>query len=216
MGKETGLIFTGESVKAILDGRKSQTRRTRGLDYINENPDIWEPPYFNPCTQLWEFLHKEDKDVLEIKCPYGQVGDRLWVREGYQITDNTADRVRGIYLADNTAFEKYLTSDEWQKFMKRKKPYAKTPGQFMYKSLARIWLEITNIRVEKVQEITAKDCKDEGIQIAKPPSQMQDTAAAVYRLLFHNLWDSLNAKRGYSWKKNPWVWVIEFKRIAND
>jgi len=109
-------------------------------------------------------------------------------------------------LADKTIFEgKRLTDAEWKKFSKRKRKYARTSGRFMYKSLARIFLEITNIRVERVQDISEDDCKSEAIPkaygILKP------------KVGFARIWDEINAKRGYGWDKNPWVWVIEFKRL---
>jgi len=106
-----------------------------------------------------------------------------------------------LYLSDKRKFPfRKITKAEWDKWENRKSQFGKTPGRFMYKSLARIWLEITGVRVERVQEITQSDCISEGICPHLP-------------CYFQKLWDSLNAKRGFGWDKNPWVRVIEFKKI---
>ena len=147
---------------------------------------------------------------VKLKCPFGQIGDRRWVREDYKVEASAPNerRIVGIYLCDNKPFDVVLTEKEWGKFTARKKPYTETSGRFMYKSLARIWLEITNIRVERVQDISEEDAKAEGV------GKFEGNDTYSYAVSFASLWTSINAKRGYGWDKNPWVWVVEFERAC--
>jgi len=162
------------------------------------------------------------------------------VREAHQIQYanvsgicGTPRIISGVYKADTEKFEVQLTEQEWSKFKRRKRKGGNQSARFMYKTLARIWLEITNIRVERVQDIVADEyswdvfhegicqiCEDEGVRydsdpLGEPPQYCGGNGGigcfADYKALFIELWDSLNSKRGYGWDKNPWVWVIEFK-----
>lgn len=209
---EYPIIMTSESVRAILDGRKTQTRRI-----IKPQPEDFKPlgkaGQMIPYRQGKEVPDMPGHHIWEpIKCPYGVVGDRLWVQEGYQITSFNVCKIPhnafvGHYLCDNKKFAKPATLDELKKWGHRKKPHAKTSGRFMYKSLARLWLEITGIRVERVQEISEKDATAEGVMrltTYRTETPMID--------MFRHLWNVLNAKRGFGWDKNPFVWVIEFKK----
>ena len=193
------------------DRLKTQTRRI-----IKPQPEWMKKQPNNLEAAGWKWKTKKvglsawaeiDKFLCELTqyCPYGQVGDRLWVKEGYQIEQYTFRRncVGGKYLADNKEFWTEVYQREYDLIKNRKFPLRATSGRFMYKSLARIFLEITNIRVERVQDINVDDCFAEGV------STQQATHAQPY---FTAIWNSINAKRGYGWDKNPWVWVIEFKR----
>ena len=189
--KEHPIIFNTEMVRAILAGSKTQSRRV-----IKPQP----PPYCDAVKQLengvWNFYKQADPDFhayLKKGCPYGQVGDRLWVRETHYIggreeNDWVAYRADGGY-EDNAV--------RWK------------PSIFMPRWASRITLEITEVRVERVQEITAGDCTNEGI-----PYEGGDYVTMKVFAKFHKLWDSLNAKRGYGWATNPWVWVISFKLMS--
>lgn len=193
MSKERPILFSSDMVRAVLDGRKTQTRRiAKSLNgsYI----------FHDDGTRQWDGKKWRS-------CPYGVVGDRLYVKEGYQIEQYTFRRncVGGKYLADNKKFWTEIYQREYDLIKNRKYPLRATSGRFMYKSLARIWLEITSIRVERVQDIGMRDCIAEGIEpLRKSVEQLRSD--------FWKLWDSLNAKRGYSWDSNCWVWVIEFRR----
>ncbi len=200
--KETGLICTGENVRRILAGIKSQTRRV-----VKPQPEYRE--YLGQ-----DALYDEDYGYVGVKnskifeyCPYGKVGDRLWVRESFQIEDYTFRRncVGGKYLADNKEFWTEVYLREYDLIKNRKFPLRATSGRFMYKSLARIWLEITGVRVERAQDISESDAVAEGIDKDLLPCSPYE--------LFANLWDSINAKRGYGWDTNCWVWIIEFRQL---
>ncbi len=188
---EHPILFNTKMVRAILDGRKTQTRRVAKID--ERDYDTWG---------------KEAMDaVIRHHCPYGQVGDRLYVKEPFKINRRGRDWncVIGEYTRDGIQFTKHLQIPETDKFLKWKEPYKGKSSLFMFKSLARIHLEITAIRVERVQDITYLDAKAEGIKY--------DRGNEDPRWVFERLWDSINKNRGYGWNVNPWVWVVEFKKI---
>ncbi|MHC4121982.1 MAG: hypothetical protein ACYSSI_00280 [Planctomycetota bacterium] len=221
--KERSIIFSTEMVRAILDGKKTQTRRVIKPQPVTKDEKYQDPPeIISDGTLYYSSLY------LNIKCPYGKVGDRLWVREtfqpilakGIEIYDyekydyKTGKGYEINYVATNGAIE-WIDGDDniSQKCF---------PSIHMPKWATRIWLEITNIRVERVQDISEEDAKAEGVEPEKV--RCRDLAGIVYggnqwrdfwlyKAGFKTLWDSLNAKRGYSWESNPWVWVIEFKVI---
>ena len=123
----------------------------------------------------------------EFKCPYGQAGDHLWVRETFWKHETGAI----FYKADNDNIR------NGEKFK---------PSIFMPRSASRITLEITNIRVERLQEISNEDSLSEGIAIPDEPVHFAP------REYFKILWNNINSKK-YPWSSNPWVWVIEFKKV---
>jgi len=197
--KERGIIFSGPMVKAILGGQKTQTRRTRGLNRINENPDDWTLLSFDKVTGIAHFQWH-----VSIKFPCGVVGDRLYMRETYC---TTGVGVGGI---------SYKASGHWKDERHKWKS-----GRFMPKILARPErFEITDIRVERVQDISEEDAIAEGI-LANYPDRIckwryitrKDAGCDNPISPFRELWDSINAKRGYGWQNNPWVWVIAFRKL---
>jgi hypothetical protein len=189
--KERPILFNGDMVRAILDGRKTQTRRLVG----HSTADM--------LRLREEYPHKD----YNIGCPLGQVGDRLWVREtfmdltGTGIESRTGKRDGYAYRAD-TSPGSY--SDETRKEHKLKW----TPSIHMPRTACRIVLEITGVRVERLQDITEEDAKAEG---AAPSTHAITPQEAVYRVGFLNLWCSLYGEK--SWQANPWCWVIEFKLV---
>lgn len=214
--KERPILFSGPMVRAILEGRKTQTRR------------VMKPqPFYNDYTKDWfTFLGKHKTyfawgenqeppivDMIEYN-PYGEPacchleGDRLWVRETW-----LEDRISGLptdqhgqphYKANG--YTNQIIVDSWNGQWK--------PSIFMPRWASRITLEITDIRVERVQQISEQDIEAEGTPV-NPMGQLS------YRHDYHQrlkdwqyLWDKINGtKPGYDWQSNPFVWVIEFKRI---
>jgi hypothetical protein len=169
-------------VRAILDGRKTQTRRV-----IKPQPGD---------------IHR---DLLRINyhCPYGQPGDHLWVRETWSpwADEATKQAARGkdpvLYRAD---YRKGCSALEIGG------DYNWKSSIYMPRWASRITLEIIGVHVERIQDISVNDCMAEGIPINISGMNI------VY--FFRDLWDSINKKRGYGWDTNPYVWVIEFKRIS--
>ncbi len=198
--KEHPIIFTTESVKAILDGRKTMTRR------VIKNPR--RTPASNPISSLSAHsrvysmgdIERELELAKDMKpnftCPYGQAGDRLWVRATW--AKNFKGQMLFKYQKDRLTELLDLPEIDikWK------------PSIHLHKEDAEIWLEITEVRVERVQEISDRDCIAEGC-----PHALITLPTVPMQSWYKHLWDSLNAKRGYSWETNPWVWVISFKRI---
>ena len=205
---EHPIIFSTEMVRAILDGRKTQTRRI-----IKEIPAYYVLGNRPKSYEEHEYAFLDMADPIGTyptytKCPYGQVGDTLWVREALYCDEKGHF---GRYKADNKPVGGELPL-VWCWKTKH------LSGRFMPKIQARIFLEITNIRVERVQDITLEDVIAEGIKDVNKCVYNDDN---VFKCDHHDtvnkfkkLWDSLNAKRGYGWDKNPFVWCIEFKRFT--
>ena len=135
------------------------------------------------------------------KCPYGAPGDELWVRETWGVAvvpdGTTANKIFTVYKADDPKFY----GDRWH------------PSIFMPRNRSRIQLRITNVRVERVRDISVEDAYAEGV---RNPFYGRGTVGgdfSVVNVMFPELWNSINAKSGYSWESNPLVWVIEFERI---
>lgn len=186
-------------VRAILEGRKTQTRR------VVKNPD-----YLGCLTG--DCSHEKQAECnydLADECPYGQPGDRLWVRETF------AD-VRGMGFDEPNGCGRYFMeyayrSDCEPNGLAMAKAYGVKwkPSIHMPRVRSRITLEVTGVRVERLREIGAGDIISEGI--------IQTLGSGVTPFgAFANLWDSINLKRSYGFNSNPWVWVIEFRRISAD
>jgi hypothetical protein len=222
-GSEKAILFSGPMVKAILDGRKSQTRRVlRPQPFLNDSEgEKWwfldrSEDGYGKTNGAW----KDGDSAYWTYCPYGQPGTKLWVRETWAAFDETAirDRERNFvfYRADDE--KKYETDGKWR------------PSIFMPRWASRITLEITKVRVERVQEISEEDAEAEGIRRYRRefgqeggfPEGWEDSRPgyggsvwipSAFKDAYRNLWDAINSKRGCGWDTNPWVWVIEFKRF---
>ncbi len=214
--KERPIIFNGEMVRAILDRRKTQTRRV--IKQVTEpwamNPPLCAVRYGNEWT-LSKCIHTDDIPALFVNCPYGQPGDKLWVRETFQYTHEmnqcSSEDSYAIYRATDPDWE---TMEGWKW----------KPSIHMPRWASRITLEVTGVRVERVQDISKADAVLEGVRPAPDldPVRLREYHTIMnsfgkslghYRYAFYLLWDSINAKRGYGWDENPWVWVIEFNRL---
>lgn len=212
--KERPILFSGEMVKAILNDTKTMTRRVNSIGeyYISDK-----------------------------KCPYGVVGDRLWVRETWGDLDYYQGNVAIHVLKDSNGVEHDIVYSaecqgyfEWTDevgFPEYRKDGTEAsrwrPSIFMPRWASRITLEITDIKVEQLQDITEEDAIAEGIHLCAgideegythgyhwgPVSDTEllfNSATSAYR----KLWDSINGKKpDKAWDDNPWVWVISFKVV---
>lgn len=212
--KEQPLIVTTELISKILDGAKTQTRRV-----IKPQPDK------HTIIYIHDIGAREKR--LALKCPYGQVGDRLWVREKALYWDGGAAGISSVVYTDDPEISQLL-EDNNRLLMARTLSNIEAgenvvgkwvwkPSIHMYREDSRITLEITGIRVERLQEITVDGCVAEGYPLGEIIDSLNlkqlEIAIAMRIGWYRTLWDSLNAKRGYSWESNPWVWVIEFKKV---
>lgn len=196
--KERPIIFSAPMVRAILDGRKTQTRRTVKPQLVGGDTIIqgWSTTGFQVGR-----MRDSENAWRDLRCPYGSVGDQLWVRETFALHDHR-DPPIVYYRADDPT--KYESDGAWK------------PSIHMPRWASRITLEITKISVERLQEISEGDAVAEGAmewwnglttaQQAKIYNGKRGPQAA-----FQMLWDSINGDS--AWEKNPWVWVIEFRRV---
>lgn len=198
--KERPILFSGEMVRAILDGRKTQTRRVMKCPVSCHSKILGQPMEHEPMVS-----HKGDWHKPNEWSPYGIPGDRLWVRETWQALNVHRDIPMKQVTPQPPICCLAFKATEQDRKKERLPVYSGKwrPSIFMPRWASRILLEITNVRVERVQEINEADALAEGVGFWGC-----DTIE-----VFQNLWDSINAKRGYSWESNPWVWVIEFKRV---
>ncbi|MFM4368861.1 hypothetical protein AB8S15_17935 [Klebsiella pneumoniae] len=218
--KERGMIFNGEMVRALLDGRKTQTRRIMAPQPAD---DIERCIFPNPEAIGWKssLRHKHGSTTAHF-CHYGKPGDRIWVRETFQGPLFDYD-LMDSYCKDPTPFEKpefcvykadvvpapefYDADDElhccWR------------PSIHMPRWASRILLEITDVRVERLNSISQEDAQAEGLELTgwRPTYSDPDSGGEVMTPYdnFAQLWESIYGDE--SWQANPWVWVIEFKRV---
>lgn len=192
--EEKPILFSGEMVNAILDGRKTQTRRALKKQPIDILP--------MKVPNMWVTLETRDPNHGKIiGCRYGRTGDRLWVREAWR-----DGRAGIVYKAD--------IPTELQK------DFSWKPSIHMKRAASRIALQIVNLRAERLQAISAADVIAEGIKKSAdgdywlaPLDGVPDYPWLHPVPAYASLWNELNAKRGYGWDVNPWVWVIEFKVV---
>lgn len=221
--KEHPILFNGEMVRAILEGRKTQKRVV-----LKPQP---EPSTAHPaCSPNYSYLGdgfhsivwhtpKADGGVYADrdqsspwKCPL-QAGDLLWVRETWAhvprtaypslgMQDPTDEDMASIYRA---TFDRSPPGTGWK------------PSIHMPRWASRITLKITDVRVEQLNKITDAECRAEGIRkyVVSGPDP-DGRSYQDWRTPFKELWDSANTKPDYRWDSNPWVWVIEFEREEND
>lgn len=191
--KEHPILFSGDMVRAILEGRKTMTRRV-----VKPQPNTirWCPVQSNR-TQGWQ-----DEHGRPYNCPHGVEGDHLWVREMWA-APHGYDHISPRLIPCDVNF--HFSADEERGGLLWR------PSIHMPRWVSRITLEITGVRVERLQDISVSDAFMEGIK-QRPYDDGGD--------FFHSptedfkvLWDNLNAKRGYGWDANPWVWVVAFRRV---
>lgn len=209
--RERPILFNGPMVRALLDGSKTQTRRVVKPQPVTDlrfvgGAFIDQPKIKKSIAVEAPYVHGA--------CPHGQLGDRLYVRETHMDCGPN-----GVwYRADYDGPEPHISVGRW------------TPSIHMPRWASRITLEVTSVRVERLQAMEGQtafesDALKEGIhrihhgdgeysyhvtRTEPHPNNWTDPCDA-----FRDLWDSLNAARGYGWVLNPWVWVIEFKRITS-
>ena len=213
--KERPIIYSTPMVKAILEGRKTQTRRV-----VKPQPNAThdgEPYWFSGGYRAWEY--RSTTDVLRkggnvLPCPYGKPGDRLWVREsGWERPERTAKMMREgadtwprfAYVADSWSEDDHADFKRWG--------FKRRPSIHMPRWACRLVLPLVSVRVERVQSITETDARAEGLRRTEngwtDGATGDDVTSA--RAAFQELWASIYGQE--AWDSNPWVWVAEWKEI---
>lgn len=234
---ERGMIFNGEMVRAILDGRKTQTRREVKLNLdisclattydwatslaANHYQGLTEEQIQQKAESLRGVIHPvilDNGQMVSIICPHGKPLDRIWVRETFCPVDDT--QYGGEKWVDYRATPKFEASHPagWDCAPNDAEALKWRPSIHMPRWASRILLEITDVRVERLNAISEKDATAEGVQPAG--SLLPDYPGtfltpkgdfATAKVAFQRLWESIYGEEG--WKANPWVWVISFERI---
>lgn len=239
--KERGMIFNAEMVRAILDGRKTQTRRimkvqpSEGFAPINMALETdYEAHWYTPgVVDKDGYLQPAKHDVFGVAsdeegyaCPFGAVGDHIWVREAFQgplVSEELLEEYRAYpekfenpeyceYPADGGPRPEYCDLDDNLRHGWR-------PSIHMPRWASRITLEITGVRVERLQNISDEDVDAEGFAGDYPtsalpalfPGEPSDWSHLSMRDCYGVLWKSIYGEE--SWQANPWVWVITFQRV---
>ena len=208
--KERPILFSGPMVRALLAGRKTQTRRVvkgEALRWLDEAG-------FDPTFVA---------DPANLLCPYGVPGDRLWVKETWALHERFTDVARVVYAASQGQSWSEMHRDvpvETAVTRYAPKPFQEglRPSIHMPRWASRLTLEITDVRVERLQDISEADAEAEGIrEPSLPPIHMVsadacgqiDRAKADARFLWQFLWSGINGRD--SWDANPWVWAVSFR-----
>lgn len=212
--KERGILFSGAMVRALLDGTKTQTRRA-----VKNTALAWLESELEPG-----FVADRDNGLG----PYGQPGDRLWVRETFfafgrwETRHNEKKQRDEWYFIDMTAecdcTYQYAADNPDLPLAKGRgvtPGWHTRPALFMPRAVSRILLEIVAVRVERLQEIGEADARAEGVSVEERHTsgycagEFLPPSIRAYR----ELWEQINGAG--SWDANPWVWVVEFKRIGS-
>lgn len=213
MKKLRPILFSIPMVQAILEGRKTQTRR---VVKPQGKAVCFDVVMGTNITDKWpRNLDAEGRWISDMKCTYGKVGDVLWVRESFTKSNNGTV----LFRADATD----ATGQRWYSIEKGdpNKEVKWKPSIHMPFEAARIFLEITDVRVQRLQDITPIDARFEGIEYLERGdlsgwrNYMNEYATYASTMLsFVSLWKSINGED--SWNSNPWVWVVEFKHITKE
>jgi hypothetical protein len=205
--KEQPIIFTGESIPVIFEGRKTQTRRI----VKPQPPKGAYLAHYSTVSPDWTWA-VAPWTTTRRRCPYGRPGDRLWVKEAWLYVGPGS----GSSLPDDEALiklpENQLVSNCWYRATyDGSQSLMWSNSRYMPRWASQIDLEVTGIRAERLQNITEQDIRAEGVE---PPDDLgtQDRARWDAREAFAALWESIHGKG--AWERNPWVWVIEFKQVG--
>ncbi len=206
--RERPILFNDQMARAILEGRKTVTRRA-----------VKDTGFYAIDAAIHgNEVALREREALSTRCPFGQPGDRLWVRETWGLQVRSYGGGAGefiVYRATNPDAI-YCRSSEGREY-----PVKWKPSIHMRRHSSRILLEITAVRVERLQDISEEQAEAEGTQGCVPYCQSpydSDGAPAcdcmnlTYKESFQALWSSINGVA--SWDANPWVWCIEFKRVT--
>jgi hypothetical protein len=210
--KERPILLNGPMVRAILDGSKTQTRRV--AKEFNEMP--------NMDKLLARFPNQEG-------CPYGAPGDRLWVRETCRAECLAGGKCGVRYIADDTFAEPNQNMTQWESWADEEAWHRlhgyrggnglPVPSIHMPRWACRIVLEVVSVRVERLQCITATDAVAEGVNVPRCGCEACSMTSAIcpadqssHIESFAQLWDSIYG----TWDANPWVWVVEFRRVDDN
>ncbi len=220
--KEKPIIFNTQMVSAILNNSKTMTRRVvkkGGVQYCGESGLDKMGKIIDGVLHYTMQTEVDASKEYHEKCPYGKIGDRLWVREtfcyGEIVEVDTSDGYpEDCYISQCPDENEFIPKEYCFRNDIGIEEVIWKPSIHMFRKHSRINLEITDIRVERVQDISHEDAIAEGFPDNIEPNNYGTGSRA--RDWFAKLWDSINAKRGYGWEVNPCVWIITFKVLKRE
>jgi len=227
---EKPILFNTDMVRAILNGRKTQTRRVmpqylcfRPTNFRMSEGVLQAYVSVDEATRIgmafggWHSVVRGAGDGRFVECPYGNPGDRLWVREAFSAwfsgnpwREFPRDKRTARYASNVFYRATHPYPDDDQKWI---------PGIHMPRWASRLSLEIVSVSVERIQGITEEDARQEGVEPVMrdtggvEPSGLPCPEVPCYGEAFSELWDRINSKRGFGWEKNPWVWCLKFRKV---
>jgi hypothetical protein len=224
--KERPIIFSGPMVRAILQDKKKMTRRVIKPQLP---PHHWEGAagymmhitIHEDAARFVRSIPQNTENPEWRKCPYGQAGGILYVRETWQpwLDDQGPDGFTRLirYVSDDTLMPVPGSETEWFE-ARSKNGWHNRPSIHLPKWASRIWLKIEGIRVERVQDISEADAKEEGVEKISENLPIDYAIAEIangfYKPAFSFLWDEINEDRSFGWDENPWVWVVDFSVLS--
>ena len=226
MSKERPILFSGPMVRALRDGSKTQTRRVMKPQLVYGTVAGLFNSWYLPRAEGGGTLYPNGKEKILGSCPYGQPGDRFAVRETFYAWGHWTKRYsekkhreEWHFVDETTGTGKAYRYEADEKLPRRKRElhevgWWKRPAIFMPRAASRITLEITSVRVERLQDISDADCVAESCGALPAAIGCPTTSApgeTIPRAMFRALWESINGPD--SWDANPWVWAIEFRRL---
>lgn len=230
MGKERPILMSAPMVRASLDGRKWQTRRVVKPQPACNVAGMYADRY-NEGDEWAYWLPDNRMDAPRtFRCPYGVPGDRLWVRETWGFDSTVRADFRPLLGRHDLSGRDMLTAVRYLASSAANEARRWRPSIHMPRWASRITLELTDVRVQRLQDITEEDARAEGVDWAAPrpygerwddddredPREVGYPPAGASFALdnFRRLWDSINGARpGCSWADNPWVWCLSFRRV---
>lgn len=203
--KESPCPFIDQEVRAILDGTKTQTRRIIKMPAPEPYAVMGEADDGTP----WPFVMDEAGQYHAMRCPFGQPGDRLWVRETWALVPWLAGAERHCCPEHDKQGIRYRAT--WTKAHSA----AWRPSSNMPRWASRLTLRVAGVRVERLQDISEADAQAEGVPLVVPGDDIEARQPGVttHRFAFGRLWQQINGKRA-TWASNPSVWAIEFRRMS--
>lgn len=215
--KSRPILYKTEMVQAIYEGRKNLTRRTKKLEKVNVNPDWFrydgtanfgdQVPSNRHYFELLDLEGNPREKYIHIDCPYGKIGDILWVRETFYISKYDDIKQECPYIYKASVFDADKLDLKWK------------PSIYMPQKACRLFLKITDIRCERLMDISEEDAKAEGVDFQFAEMFQEDRFKdyldfnSDYRTAyssFQSLWESINGVESFN--ANPWVWVIQFEK----
>lgn len=215
---ERPILFSGPLVRAILDGRKTQTRRLVRMAPGFEHGEVFEA--IQQGRDRWGFF-ADPGPGFGARCPFGTAGTRLWVRETWrphmyghatEIDFHAGGAGKNMVGADFDLVERWIYRSggflDFHGARKDKHTEKWFPSIHMPRWAGRLTLDVVSVRVERLQDISEEDARAEGVERSKE----DHVPLYTHRATFERLWDHINGKRA-TWESNPWVWRIEFRRL---